>query len=479
MVDKSQVILSMLNNSNELLSEIAEKTHIPIDFNEIMYVFDTVIFETLLGLPIPAWLIPRMPEFENLFVNYIATLWGFISFKDDAFEIDLKHELAKISSGSLISEIVERLKLKIQCHQNETEKCEKIKSQKFYAYSGHDITEISLLLGLGYETFIFDKHSMPSVGSSIVLELWQNEEIKNAIITDKNQFQYYYIYARSTDADRAIVSAMAFFSGLFSKNQSSSSSEYILAPVPIHTIPASDDFLNILAFECPKKDELWKMVDKSQVILSMLNNSNELLSEIAEKTHIPIDFNEIMYVFDTVIFETLLGLPIPAWLIPRMPEFEDLFVNYIATLWGFISFKDEAFEIDLQHELAKISSGSLISEIVERLKHKIQCHQNETETMECEKIKNQKFYAYSGHDITEISLLLGLGYETFIFDKHSMPSVSSSLVLELWQNEEIENSIIKDKNQFEYYYVKIYYYQNSTIETPKYIGNLLPECQGE
>uniref|UniRef100_A0A914YTE1 2-phosphoxylose phosphatase 1 n=1 Tax=Panagrolaimus superbus TaxID=310955 RepID=A0A914YTE1_9BILA len=162
-----------------------------------------------------------------------------------------------------------------------------------------------------------------------------------------------------------------------------------------------------------------------------------------------------------------------------MPEFEDLFVNYIATLWGFISFNNESFDVDLQQELSKISSGSFIAEIIDRLKLKIQCQQNANQTIECERMKNQKFYGYSGHDITEISLLLGLGYETFIFEKHSMPSVSSSIVLELWESEEAENAVITEKNQFEYYYVKIYYYQNSTVESPKNIGNLLPKCQGK
>uniref|UniRef100_A0A914Q334 acid phosphatase n=1 Tax=Panagrolaimus davidi TaxID=227884 RepID=A0A914Q334_9BILA len=182
-----------------------------------------------------------------------------------------------------------------------------------------------------------------------------------------------------------------------------------------------------------------------------------------------------MYVFDTAIFETYLGLPLPQWLIPLMPEFEVLFVNYIATLWGFIPFKEDSFEIDLQKELTKISSGFLIDEIVDRLILKIECQKSKTKN--CDDIEKQKFYVYSGHDITEISLLLGLGFKTFIFEKESMPSVGSSIVLELWKSEDNKNISISKENQFELYYVKIYFYQNSSVENPKYIGDLIPECQ--
>ena len=109
------------------------------------------------------------------------------------------------------------------------------------------------------------------------------------------------IYARSTDADRAIVSAMAFFSGLYSNE--SDKNIHILAPVPIHSIPASDDFLNLISFDCQRKDKLWKMVDESTVIQTLLNNSYELLSEVSNKTQIALNFYEIMIVFDAAIFE--------------------------------------------------------------------------------------------------------------------------------------------------------------------------------
>ena len=111
------------------------------------------------------------------------------------------------------------------------------------------------------------------------------------------------IYARSTDADRAIVSAMAFYSGLFSNDSSPKIQTF--APVPIHSIPSTDDFLNLLAFECQRKDILWRIVDQSHVIQALLNRSSLMLDEVANKTKLEADFYKTMLVYDAAIFEVL------------------------------------------------------------------------------------------------------------------------------------------------------------------------------
>lgn len=93
---------------------------------------------------------------------------------------------------------------------------------------------------------------------------------------------------------------MAFFSGLYS-NQSSK--DHILAPVPIHSIPTSNDFLNILVLHCPRKDELWKMVDESQVIHSLLNTSHQLFAETSKKAQVLPNFYKVYDIFDAGIVE--------------------------------------------------------------------------------------------------------------------------------------------------------------------------------
>uniref|UniRef100_A0A914QHD4 acid phosphatase n=1 Tax=Panagrolaimus davidi TaxID=227884 RepID=A0A914QHD4_9BILA len=284
------------------------------------------------------------------------------------------------------------------------------------------------------------------------------------------------VYARSTDIDRTIISAMTFYSGLYSDDLSST--DHILAPVPIHTIPNEHDFLFLLRFKCKRLDELQKITDNSKHIETLLKKHHSLLSEVSIKTQIPISYYQAIYVFDTATIEKSYGLPIPSWITSeKSVEFDQLFVDYVLTQYGFINLKNEPYQLNLQFELAKISCGALIAEIVDRLVLKIECLKNDT--IECEPIKDQKLYTYSGHDITVVELFGGLGFKTFAFEKQTLPSFGATIILELWEDEGIINAVETENNRFEYYYVKIYYYQNSSVENPKYIGDLLQECQGQ
>uniref|UniRef100_A0A914PX77 acid phosphatase n=1 Tax=Panagrolaimus davidi TaxID=227884 RepID=A0A914PX77_9BILA len=208
-----------------------------------------------------------------------------------------------------------------------------------------------------------------------------------------------------------------------------------------------------------------------------MNESNLMLSEVSNKTKVNLNFYEIVEVFEAAILESVFDLPVPTWMPPLYSEWEDLFLEYTSALWGFMPFKNSSFPFNLQHELSVFSSGTLISEIVDRLTAKIKCQK--TSTKECETIKTQKFYGYSTHDMTELSLFFGLGFKTFIFEKRSMPSVGSSIVLELWETESNNNAVKTQMDDDSNYYVKIYYYQNYSVENPKYIGDLIPECQGQ
>uniref|UniRef100_A0AC35G268 Uncharacterized protein n=1 Tax=Panagrolaimus sp. PS1159 TaxID=55785 RepID=A0AC35G268_9BILA len=222
-------------------------------------------------------------------------------------------------------------------------------------------------------------------------------------------------------------------------------------------------------------DALWRLVDKSLEIQKLMNESNLMLSEVSNKTKVNLNFYEIVEIFEAAILESVFGLPVPTWMPPLYSEWEELFLEYTSALWGFMPFENSSLPFNLQHELSIFSSGALISEIVDRLVFKIKCQK--TSTKECETIKAQKFYGYSTHDMTELSLFLGLGFETFIFDKRLMPSVGSSIVLELWESEDSNNVSVIQVDDDSNCYVKIYYFENYSIEKPKYIGDLIPECQ--
>jgi lysosomal acid phosphatase len=274
------------------------------------------------------------------------------------------------------------------------------------------------------------------------------------------------VYARSTDADRALISAMSFFSGLYTKSNDSINHKF--APVPIHSQAPADDPLQFLSFQCPRKDLLWNIVYKSSAINAMFNESMDLLEELSEKFQLPMNrlfsFNQLLGIQDTVYWESILGYPLPTWLAPKKPELNELIYKYFAYLWGFLPFPND-LPSNLQQELKKITSGFLLAEVMDRMALKIKCLT--LATKECDAIKGQKFYAYSGHDITQVSLFNGLGFENYY-----SPMVGSALVLELWEDAAY-NSTAEPLSLNEKHYVKILHYANSSVKVPKYIG-----CQG-
>ena len=152
------------------------------------------------------------------------------------------------------------------------------------------------------------------------------------------------------------------------------------------------------------------------------------------------------------------------------PALDGLFVDWFLTNGGYIPFTHDSFAFDLAFELTKLSSGTFVADIVDRQNLKIKCLSQPT-LKECSQINNQKFYSYSAHDITLVSLFRGFGFNTFAFEKRTIPSVGASVVFELWAED--SNAT---QNVTQNYYVKILHYQNSTVETPTDMGHLLEYC---
>ena len=117
-----------------------------------------------------------------------------------------------------------------------------------------------------------------------------------------NSSTVFKIYARSTDIDRTLVSAMIFYSGLFS-NDSQNGGPFLLAPVPIHTIPLSDDFLNSMTIKCPRTDLLFKIVDESKTMKALMDSASAVLDEVTNRTGLGRDTYALQPVVDSARFE--------------------------------------------------------------------------------------------------------------------------------------------------------------------------------
>ena len=98
---------------------------------------------------------------------------------------------------------------------------------------------------------------------------------------------------------------MAFYSGLYSPPLADTpfnDEKLIIPPVPIHSLPRTDDFLNVLDLNCPKKDVLWKIIGQSKVVQKLVTANKEIIEKVVDKTNMTFAFYELLSFFDSADF---------------------------------------------------------------------------------------------------------------------------------------------------------------------------------
>lgn len=86
------------------------------------------------------------------------------------------------------------------------------------------------------------------------------------------------VYIRSTDEDRNLMSAQCNAAGMFPPTGDEVWHEkFDWQPIPIHTIPLSEDFLLNSFVPCPRFDQMFKQRIESQEIKSLLEEHRTLI----------------------------------------------------------------------------------------------------------------------------------------------------------------------------------------------------------
>lgn len=117
------------------------------------------------------------------------------------------------------------------------------------------------------------------------------------------------VYIRSTDVDRAIMSALCNAAGLFSPSDEQIwKQDMEWQPVPIHTIPLDEDNLVYQANTCERSTQLTdEYFDRPEIIQKYYGLMKYLEKKSGSKMQNPID---VHVVFDPIYIEHFRGLPL-------------------------------------------------------------------------------------------------------------------------------------------------------------------------
>jgi lysosomal acid phosphatase len=246
------------------------------------------------------------------------------------------------------------------------------------------------------------------------------------------------IYVRSTDVDRTLMSAESNLAGLYPPVNQKWNKALHWQPIPVHTVPQSDDGLLSSHADCPRFDQLQDELEHSEVFKKIYEDNRDLFEYISKNVNENITtVVGLDYVYDTLFIEHNNNLTLPDWAQTAFnnPRFREL--------------RDFSFLFDTYTpELKRLKGGPFLKKVVS------DCDQKISGTMDP---AGRKMFMYSAHDTTVAPILHTLD----LFDPPSAPYYASTILFER----------IERDNEF---YMKISY-RNDTSRPPYEL--VVPGCE--
>ncbi|XP_074641895.1 testicular acid phosphatase homolog [Tubulanus polymorphus] len=195
------------------------------------------------------------------------------------------------------------------------------------------------------------------------------------------QYKRRQIYVRSTDKDRALLSAQSCLSALY--NHSNIGIRGInWQPVPIHTVQIEKDFLLYPHYDCPRYKQLWKK-SIEEMDLSQYQSFYEYVAKHAGLKQKEMDIQWLWHIAGTLMVQVSNGLTLPSWVTPDVYD-------------TIIRLKDIEFQMKGHiPEMIRVTGGNLLKKMI-----------NDTEALfKAELDEQMKMFMYSAHDTT-VSVVL-------------------------------------------------------------------------
>ncbi|XP_040088639.1 prostatic acid phosphatase isoform X1 [Oryx dammah] len=255
-------------------------------------------------------------------------------------------------------------------------------------------------------------------------------------------YKHEQVHVRSTDIDRTLMSAMTNLAALFPPEGISIWNPSLpWQPIPVHTVPVSEDQLLYLPFRnCPRFQEL-----QSETLIS---------EEFQKRLHPYKDFIEVLpkltgyhdqdllgiwsKVYDPLFCEGVHNFTLPSWATEdTMTTLKEISELSLLSLYG----------IHKQKEKSRLQGGVLINEILNHMKSATQPS------------NHRKLIMYSAHDTTVSGLQMALDVYNGI-----LPPYASCHMMELYFQEGE-------------YFVEMYYRNETRYEPhPLTLPGCTPSC---
>jgi lysosomal acid phosphatase len=220
-----------------------------------------------------------------------------------------------------------------------------------------------------------------------------------------NEYNPDYVYVRSTDVDRTLMSALADLAGLYPPTEDQVWDEDLdWQPIPVHTVPEEEDLLMETGSDCPRYIlQHAETLASAPVLEFMLQNEVLIQQMVNYLGGSGLTLDTVWDMFDAINIERMKNMTLPDWVDTDWDQLEDINTRYF-------------YELFPNHITQRLKGGPLLKEWISNINNTIAAEDS------------TQLFVYSGHDDNIVAVQQALQVYT-----NNTPPYAAAMMVELHQ----------------------------------------------